>query len=124
MDQKQKIIAGAKQYADYIIKHRPQKAEDGQVIYYYSGSLAMLLLSSAKSIKSFSLDQYGYTTNEQQEVSIPQKTTECFEKGTRPITSDIDIVMPETSYADPYGMRHEDQEKQYNPLSRKKLAKR
>ena len=41
---KKKIVDGAKQYASYVARNVPQMDDMGRVKYYFSGSLAMLLL--------------------------------------------------------------------------------
>jgi len=92
-EQKQNIIAGARQYSDYIVRHIPQRDENGNVKYYFSGSLAMLLLSSAVSVKSSFLDEKGMTIRDRQEFCIPDNNTDSLLHGVRAIGLDVDIVV-------------------------------
>jgi len=92
MTEKQKIVAGAKQYATYITSKFSQKDENGKVKYYFSGSLAMLLLSSAKSIKTASLDIEGKVVSQSQEIAIPQKNIDSLSKGVRELGLDVDVI--------------------------------
>lgn len=48
MGKQEDIINGAAEYATYIASRIPQHTQDKKLAYYFSGSLAMLLLSSAK----------------------------------------------------------------------------
>lgn len=95
--QKQKIVEGAKQYSNYIIIRLPQVDENGNMKYYFSGSLAMLLLSSASSFKSVYIDKEGKTIRERQEIFIPEKNREYLLQGVRPISLDVDIVAVDDS---------------------------
>ncbi|MBO5884830.1 MAG: hypothetical protein J6Q51_03440 [Clostridia bacterium] len=92
MEQKDKIVAGAKQYCDHVTDKIPQRDENGNIKYYFSGSLAMLLLSSAKSVKSFYVSKDGKVEKENVEFSIPQKNLESLNKGVRPLGHDVDVV--------------------------------
>ena len=92
IEQKKKIVLGAKQYAQYIVSRIPQVDEKGNVHYYFSGSLAMLLLSSAKSMKSSVVGKDGKVIKTCEEVSIPEKSKESLAFGVRPISFDIDVV--------------------------------
>lgn len=91
--QKQKIVKGAKQYAQYIITNYPQKDENGNILYYISGSLAMLLLNSATSIKVISLDKNGKTVKESEDIKIPLKNKESLEPGIRQLGHDVDVIV-------------------------------
>lgn len=93
MEQKQNdIVDGAKQYTDYIVSHIPQKDEKGNTRYYFSGSLAMLLLNSAKSVKPQYLNKNGEVKYVQKEFAIPENNKKHLEQGIRPISLDIDVV--------------------------------
>ncbi|MBO7526376.1 MAG: hypothetical protein J6T74_00595 [Clostridia bacterium] len=91
-DSKQVIVDSAKQYATYLIKNISQTDENGNVMYYFSGSLAMLLLSSAQSIKICLLDNGGKTVKEKPAAEFSQKAKESLSKGVRSVGADIDIV--------------------------------
>lgn len=86
------IVNGAKQYAEYIVSHILQKGEDGNIRYYFSGSLAMLLLNSAKCIKPQFLNESGKIKAEQEEFFIPEKNKTYLERGIRPIGLDVDVI--------------------------------
>ena len=90
--QKELIIEGAKQYSGYITSHIPQENEEGAIRYYFSGSLAMLLLNSAKSFKPLLLDEKGKVIIEEQEILIPNKNNDSLLKGVREIGSDVDVI--------------------------------
>lgn len=89
---KQDIIDGAVEYATYISNHIPQRTIDGKLTYYFSGSLAMLLLSSAKNIAFIGADNSGDISFISPQLNISPDSQKAFKKGTRPLTSDIDIV--------------------------------
>lgn len=89
---KDKIIQGANQYSQYITTNVPQLDENGNVKYYFSGSLAMLLLSSAQSIKPLQVDKEGKVIFQQEEVELADKQKEYLAAGVRPIGIDVDIV--------------------------------
>ena len=91
-EQKQLIVAGAKQYLDYLTSQVPQRDDNGNLRYYFSGSLAMLLLSSARSIKPSFLDAKGKVVCASEEMSIPDRNRESLAVGVRPIGQDVDIV--------------------------------
>ena len=90
--QKELIIEGAKQYSGYITSHIPQENEEGAIRYYFSGSLVMLLLNSAKSFKPLLLDEKGKVIIEEQEILIPNKNKNSLFKGVREIGSDVDVI--------------------------------
>ena len=90
--QKELIIEGAKQYSGYITSHIPQENKEGAIRYYFSGSLAMLLLNSAKSFKPLLLDEKGKVIIEEQEILIPNKNKNSLFKGVREIGSDVDVI--------------------------------
>ena len=90
--QKELIIEGAKQYSGHITSHIPQENEEGAIRYYFSGSLAMLLLNSAKSFKPLLLDEKGKVIIEEQEILIPNKNKNSLLKGVREIGSDVDVI--------------------------------
>lgn len=90
--QKELIIEGAKQYSGYITSHIPQENKEGAIRYYFSGSLAMLLLNSAKSFKPLLLDEKGKVIIEEQEILIPNKNKNSLLKGVREIGSDVDVI--------------------------------
>lgn len=94
----EQIKKGASQYANFISNNISQT--DGEKIkYYFSGSLAMLLLSSAKSIKLMQANSDGTLTNVSPEISVDENASSSFKKGIRPISVDIDIVqVDETSF--------------------------
>ncbi len=89
---KDKIIQGASQYSEYITTNVPQLDEEGNVKYYFSGSLAMLLLSSAQSIKPLQVDKSGKVISQQETVEITDKEKDYLAAGVRPIGIDVDIV--------------------------------
>ncbi len=91
--QKQLIVAGAKQYSDYVTSQVPQRDDKGNLKYYFSGSLAMLLLSSARSLQSSFLDAKGEVVRASEEISIPDRNRESLELGVRSIGHDVDIVI-------------------------------
>ncbi len=91
-EQKQLIVAGAKQYLDYLTSQVPQRDDNGNLRYYFSGSLAMLLLSLARSIKPSFLDAKGKVVRASEEMSIPDRSRESLAVGVRPIGQDVDIV--------------------------------
>lgn len=91
-DVKTQIIAGAKQYSDYIVSNIPQKDEEGLVKYYFTGSLAMLLLSLAKSFKPLFVDETGKVVKEGCEIFILNDNKHCLLKGVREIEKDIDVI--------------------------------
>jgi len=95
---KNNIIAAAKQYSDYITSQVPQKDENGNIKYYFSGSIAMLLLNSAVFVKSSYMNNDGQIVRDRQEFLIPEKHKESLLKGVRPLTSDIDLVVTDTQY--------------------------
>ena len=92
MDEKSKIVEGAKQYSKYITTNIPQLSENGNVIYYFSGSLAMLLLNEAISIKSMFLDEDGQVVRERLEFDISEENRKSFARGIRPLSLDVDTV--------------------------------
>lgn len=91
------IQKGAIQYAEFITDYIPQ-TENEKVKYYFSGSLAMLLFSTAKSIKMLESQENGEITKVLPEKIVDTKASEAFAKGIRPITSDIDIVQIADKY--------------------------
>lgn len=91
-DSKQKIINAAKQYATYIVENIPQKSTEGEVKYYFSGSLAMLLLSSAETIKSSFLDGKGRFVGRANEIVVSKKAKDALLQGVRNIGIDVDVV--------------------------------
>lgn len=91
-EQQKKIVAGAKQYSDYITSQVPQRDANRNVKYYFSGSLAMLLLNSASSFKSSFLDKEGKQISEKQEIAIPDKNKELLSRGIRTIGYDVDVI--------------------------------
>jgi len=97
-EQKKKIVDGAKQYSEYIVGKIPQRDENGNVKYYFSGSLAILLLNSAVSVKSSFLDTEGKTTKTIHEFTMLDKSKESLAKGIRPISIDVDVVTTENNF--------------------------
>lgn len=95
---KKKIVDGAKQYASYVARNVPQMDDMGRVKYYFSGSLAMLLLSSAKFIKSFCVDREGVFMGNGPDVYVDEDSRQNFEDGIRPISMDVDIVATDGMY--------------------------
>lgn len=91
--QKELIIKGAKQYSDHVTTNIPQKTEDNIIKYYFSGSLAMLLLSSAKSLKTMNVDENGIIKEQGQEISIPSANKNSLFKGVRAIGNDVDVIL-------------------------------
>ena len=91
--EKELIIKGAKQYSDHVTTNIPQKTEDNIIKYYFSGSLAMLLLSSAKSLKTMNVDENGMIKEQGQEISIPSANKNSLFKGVRAIGNDVDVIL-------------------------------
>ena len=91
--EKELIIKGAKQYSDHVTTNIPQKTEDNIIKYYFSGSLAMLLLSSAKSLKTMNVDENGIIKEQGQEISIPSANKNSLFKGVRAIGNDVDVIL-------------------------------
>lgn len=89
---KQDIVNGAKQYADYITQQIPQIGETGVINYYFSGSLAMLLLNSAKMVKPLTLNSNGEIVSSNFAYEITDINRENFSKGIRTIGRDIDVM--------------------------------
>ncbi len=89
---KQNIISGANEYASYIINNIPQKTEDAKITYYFSGSLAMLLLPSAKHLSFVGADSSGEIKFISPQVDIPESARTSFKKGVRPLSVDVDVV--------------------------------
>ncbi len=89
---KQDIISGATEYATYITNHIPQKSQDNKILYYFSGSLAMLLLSSAKNIAFVEADKNGDINFISPQVKVTPEAKNAFKKGVRPISIDVDVV--------------------------------
>ena len=91
-EKNQKIIDGAKQYALYITSNIPQKDEKGNVRYYFSGSLAMLLLSSTESVKTYTLDSSGNLIADGRGFVISEENKSGLAAGVRPLSIDVDVV--------------------------------
>ena len=87
----EEIRKGAVEYATYISNNIPQ-TENEQAKYYFSGSLAMLLLSSATTLKPISFDNNGNITKVEPTINVSEKAREAFSMGLRPISLDVDIV--------------------------------
>lgn len=85
------IQNGAKQYAEYLTENIPQTKGE-KVKYYFSGSLAMVLLSISKNIKNLKSDSNGQVTNNFPLKEIPETARQSFENGVRPLSADIDII--------------------------------
>lgn len=86
------IVNGAKEYIDYIVSHIPQKDENGNITYYFSGSLAMLLLNLAKYIKPQYLNKNGEVKYARKEFAVPENNKKYLEQGIRPISLDVDVI--------------------------------
>lgn len=91
-EQKKKIVKAAEQYASYLAGKEPQVDENGRMKYYFSGSIAMLLLSAATSFKTSSVDIQGATIEEGREFEIPDKNRTALAQGVRQLSMDVDIV--------------------------------
>lgn len=89
---KQDLILGAKQYADYITKEIPQKDADGNLLYYFSGSLVFDLLSSTSTMKLQNLDKDGKLLKDLGEIKNTSQSDYFFRKLTRPLSLDIDVI--------------------------------
>ena len=89
---KQDIINGAEEYATYITSRIPQRSQDNKIQYYFSGSLAMLLLSSAKNMAFVGADTSGDITFISPQISVSSEAKNSFKKGVRPLSIDIDLV--------------------------------
>lgn len=93
MNNEQEIIVNAaKQYAEYLISCIPQKDEEGSVKYYFSGSLAMLLLNSVKSVNSIYIDKDGEIIKTRGERIFSEENKKHLEQGIRKISLDIDVI--------------------------------
>ena len=91
-DNKKQIVDGAEQYACHIARNIPQTDENGKCQYYFSGSLAMLLLNSAKTIKPEYLSKDGFVESEQPAFSLSDKNKELLSQGIRQIGFDVDVI--------------------------------
>ena len=89
---KKNVVNGAMEFAKYMTEQIPQKDTNGNATYYFSGSLAMLLLSSANSITPAVLDKDGKVVSIQETMSIQEEHKENLSQGIRPLTGDVDIV--------------------------------
>lgn len=96
-DNKKQIVAGAEQYACHVVKNIPQTDKNGKCQYYFSGSLAMLLLSSAKTIKPEYLSKDGFVESEQPAFSLSDKNKELLALGIRPVGFDVDVIAVDES---------------------------
>lgn len=89
---KQDIINGAAEYATYVTNHIPQRNLDNNISYYFSGSLAMLLLSSAKNISFVGTNHDGEISYISPQIKVTPDAKNSFTKGARPLSIDIDVV--------------------------------
>ena len=89
---KQDIINGAEEYATYITSRISQRSQDNKILYYFSGSLAMLLLSSAKNIAFIGANNDGDVSFISPQISVSPEAKNSFKKGVRPLSMDIDLV--------------------------------
>lgn len=89
---KKNIVNGAMEFSKYMTEQIPQKDTNGNVTYYFSGSLAMLLLSSAKSVTPALLDKDGKVISKQETMFMQEEHKENLSQGIRPLTGDVDIV--------------------------------
>ena len=89
---KRNIVNGAMEFTKYMTEQIPQKDTNGNATYYFSGSLAMLLLSSAKAVTPAVLDNEGKVISKQETMSIQEEHKKNLSQGIRPLTSDVDIV--------------------------------
>lgn len=96
-DNKKQIVDGAEQYACHVARNIPQTDENGKCQYYFSGSLAMLLLNSAKTIKPEYLSKDGFVESEQPAFSLSDKNKELLSQGIRPIGFDVDVIAVDES---------------------------
>lgn len=87
----EKIKQGAVQYATYITDNISQTSGEN-LQYYISGSLAMLLLSSAKTIKPVLFDKDGNMVSNSPVIQVTEEASNAFSQGVRPISIDIDMV--------------------------------
>ena len=85
------IQNGAEQFASFITEKIPQTNNE-KVKYYFSGSLAMLLLSISKKIKPLKSDGNGNIISTAPEKEITSDALKYFKNGVRPLSIDIDIV--------------------------------
>lgn len=89
---KKEIVEAALQYVNYITENIPQTDENGKCRYYFSGSLEMLLLNAAKTIKPTCLSTGGEVEREQSPISLSDKNKELLSRGVRQLSSDVDVV--------------------------------
>ena len=95
--EKQLILDAANQYTEYITTNIPQTQND-EVKYYFSGSLAMLLIMGAKSfLRGTVADKKFKQRGENIEIDSSSKS--CLEQGIRTSSSgDVDVVEIEDDY--------------------------
>lgn len=89
---KKNIVNGAMEFAKYMTEQVPQKDANGNVTYYFSGSLAMLLISSAKAIIPAVLDKDGKVISQQETMSVQEEHKRNLSQGIRPLTGDLDLI--------------------------------
>jgi len=96
---KQDIKTGAVEYATHVTNSIPQRSLDGKIMYYFSGSLAMLLLPSTKNIAFVGTDSNGGIDFISPQSKLSKETRACFDKGVRPMSLDVDVVeIDETTF--------------------------
>ncbi len=95
-DSKELLSSAAQQYATYLVDSMPQ-TEDGQVRYYISGSLAMLLLSNATSIQRMQLREdktspSGFAARDiGKQVEVGQAQRDALTEASRTL-HDVDVI--------------------------------
>ena len=85
------VKKGAMQYVSYITENIPQTNGE-KINYYFSGSIAMILLSTAKKIKPVTFDSNAEILNNSPEIEVSDDAKQSFSNGVRQLSSDVDIV--------------------------------
>ncbi len=95
--EKQLILDAANQYTEYITKNIPQTHND-EVRYYFSGSIAMLLIMGAKSFLRGTVAGKKFKPRGEN-IEIDPSSQTCLEQGIRASSSgDVDVVEIEDDY--------------------------
>ena len=95
------IINGLRLFVNDYEQIQPFLEENGNVRYYFSGSIAMMLLSKVKSFETILLDDKGNITFEMKNnTELNDKAREEFAKSERKI-HDIDTINLVDSISNP-----------------------
>ncbi len=95
------IINGLRLFVNDYEQIQPFLEENGNVRYYFSGSIAMMLLSKVKSFETILLDDKGSITFEMKNnTELNDKAREEFAKSERKI-HDIDTINLVDSISNP-----------------------